>query len=69
MANKLHIAGSAASRSAADRDRAPEFYVNTLGFELCSDEMFADGKMRWIEVAPKGSVDGDRDRTADGGRA
>src|SRR6266508_1692595 len=26
----------------------------TLGFELRSDETFADGKMRWIEVAPAG---------------
>jgi hypothetical protein len=25
-----------------------------LGFELRSDETFADGKMRWIEVAPAG---------------
>ena len=39
---------------AADQDRALEFYVGTLGFELRSDETFADGKMRWIEVAPPG---------------
>jgi len=39
---------------AADQDRAIEFYVGTLGFELRSDETFADGKMRWIEVAPAG---------------
>ena len=39
---------------AADQDRALEFYVGTLGFELRSDETFADGKMRWIEVAPRG---------------
>ena len=39
---------------AADQDRALEFYVDTLGFELRSDETFADGKMRWIEVAPAG---------------
>src|SRR5204863_4137991 len=38
----------------ADQDRALEFYVGTLGFELRSDETFADGKMRWIEVAPAG---------------
>jgi catechol 2,3-dioxygenase-like lactoylglutathione lyase family enzyme len=39
----------------ADQDRALEFYVGTLGFELRSDETFADGKMRWIEVAPPGA--------------
>lgn len=41
---------------AADQDRALEFYVGTLGFELRSDETFADGKMRWIEVAPAGAT-------------
>jgi catechol 2,3-dioxygenase-like lactoylglutathione lyase family enzyme len=41
---------------AADQDRALEFYVGTLGFELRSDETFADGKMRWIEVAPAGGT-------------
>jgi catechol 2,3-dioxygenase-like lactoylglutathione lyase family enzyme len=40
---------------AADQDRALEFYVGTLGFELRSDETFADGRMRWIEVAPAGA--------------
>jgi len=40
---------------AADQDRALDFYVGTLGFELRSDETFADGKMRWIEVAPAGA--------------
>jgi catechol 2,3-dioxygenase-like lactoylglutathione lyase family enzyme len=40
---------------ASDQDRALEFYVGTLGFELRSDETFADGQMRWIEVAPSGS--------------
>jgi catechol 2,3-dioxygenase-like lactoylglutathione lyase family enzyme len=39
---------------AADQDRALEFYVGMLGFELRSDETFADGTMRWIEVAPAG---------------
>lgn len=41
---------------AADQDRALSFYVGTLGFELVSDETFADGKMRWIEVKPKKST-------------
>lgn len=40
---------------AADQDRALDFYVNTLGFELRSDDAFADGRMRWIEVAPAGA--------------
>jgi catechol 2,3-dioxygenase-like lactoylglutathione lyase family enzyme len=40
---------------AADQDRALDFYVGTLGFELRSDETFADGKMRWIEVALAGA--------------
>ena len=39
---------------AADQGRVLDFYVGTLGFELRSDETFADGKMRWIEVAPAG---------------
>jgi catechol 2,3-dioxygenase-like lactoylglutathione lyase family enzyme len=33
---------------AIDQDRALEFYVGTLGFELRSDQTFPDGKMRWI---------------------
>jgi catechol 2,3-dioxygenase-like lactoylglutathione lyase family enzyme len=40
---------------ASDQDRAIEFYVGTLGFELLSDETFADGRMRWIEVGLKGA--------------
>jgi catechol 2,3-dioxygenase-like lactoylglutathione lyase family enzyme len=40
---------------ASDQDRAIEFYVGTLGFELLSDVAFADGQMRWIEVVPAGS--------------
>jgi catechol 2,3-dioxygenase-like lactoylglutathione lyase family enzyme len=46
---------SFASGPASDQDRAIEFYVGTLGFDLQSDVTFADGKMRWIEVAPAGS--------------
>jgi catechol 2,3-dioxygenase-like lactoylglutathione lyase family enzyme len=55
MSGKLHI--SEVGRvvvPAADQDEAIEFYVGTLGFELRSDVAFADGKMRWIEVAPQG---------------
>ncbi len=39
----------------ADQDKALEFYVGTLGLELRTDMKFADGKMRWIEVAPAGA--------------
>ncbi len=35
-----------------DQDRAKDFYVNTLGFELRSDERM--GSFRWLTVAPKG---------------
>jgi catechol 2,3-dioxygenase-like lactoylglutathione lyase family enzyme len=38
-----------------DPDRSLDFYVDTLGFEKRVDETFADGQMRWIEVAPKGA--------------
>jgi catechol 2,3-dioxygenase-like lactoylglutathione lyase family enzyme len=34
-----------------DQDRALEFYVNTLGFEVRMDGSFGEGG-RWIEVAP-----------------
>jgi catechol 2,3-dioxygenase-like lactoylglutathione lyase family enzyme len=56
MSGKLHITevGRVAIPT-ADQDRALEFYVETLGFELLSDVTFADGKMRWIEVLPSGS--------------
>jgi predicted enzyme related to lactoylglutathione lyase len=39
-----------------DPDRSLEFYVDTLGLEKRVDETFADGQMRWIEVAPKGAT-------------
>jgi catechol 2,3-dioxygenase-like lactoylglutathione lyase family enzyme len=35
-----------------DQDRAKDFYVNTLGFELRSDERL--GPFRWLTVSPKG---------------
>jgi catechol 2,3-dioxygenase-like lactoylglutathione lyase family enzyme len=35
-----------------DQDRAKDFYVNTLGFELRSDDRV--GPFRWLTVAPKG---------------
>ena len=39
----------------ADQDRALEFYVGTLGFEVRLDGEFGDGQ-RWIEVAPPGAA-------------
>jgi catechol 2,3-dioxygenase-like lactoylglutathione lyase family enzyme len=55
MSGKLHITEvGRVAVPASDQDRAVEFYVGTLGFELRSDETFADGKMRWIEVGPAG---------------
>jgi predicted enzyme related to lactoylglutathione lyase len=38
-----------------DHDRAIEFYVGTLGFEIRRDATFGPG-MRWVEVAPAGST-------------
>jgi catechol 2,3-dioxygenase-like lactoylglutathione lyase family enzyme len=56
MSGKLHITEvGRVAIPASDQDRAIEFYVGTLGFDLQSDVTFADGKMRWIEVAPAGS--------------
>jgi len=57
MSGKLHITEvGRVAVPAADQDAALDFYVDTLGFELRSDETFADGKMRWIEVAPAGAA-------------
>jgi catechol 2,3-dioxygenase-like lactoylglutathione lyase family enzyme len=38
----------------SDQDRAKEFYVNVLGFEVLQD-MPMGPEMRWLQVAPKGS--------------
>jgi catechol 2,3-dioxygenase-like lactoylglutathione lyase family enzyme len=55
MSGNLHLTEiGRVALPAADQDRALEFYTGTLGFELRSDETFADGQMRWIEVAPVG---------------
>ncbi|TML22140.1 MAG: glyoxalase [Actinobacteria bacterium] len=55
MSDKLHLTEiGRVAIPATDQDRALEFYVGTLGFELRSDVAFADGRMRWIEVAPAG---------------
>jgi catechol 2,3-dioxygenase-like lactoylglutathione lyase family enzyme len=56
MSSQLHITEvGRVAVPASDQDQAIEFYVGTLGFELRSDVTFADGQMRWIEVAPAGS--------------
>ncbi len=38
----------------SDQDKAIDFYVNKLGFELRSDLPMGEG-MRWVEVAPPGA--------------
>ena len=38
-----------------DQDRAKDFYVETLGFELHADQPGLGGIGRWIEVAPTGA--------------
>ena len=38
-----------------DQDKALEFYVGTLGFEVRVDAPFGDG-LRWVEVAPAGAA-------------
>lgn len=41
----------------ADQDAALAFYTQKLGWEVRSDVSFGeDGGMRWLEVAPPGSV-------------
>jgi catechol 2,3-dioxygenase-like lactoylglutathione lyase family enzyme len=56
MSSNLHLTEiGRVAVPAADQDRALEFYVGTLGFELRADDTFADGQMRWIEVAPVGA--------------
>lgn len=37
----------------SDQDRARDFYVGTLGFEVVRDNPMGPGQ-RWVEVAPKG---------------
>ncbi|MEW1693083.1 VOC family protein [Streptomyces sp. NPDC091265] len=37
----------------ADQDKARDFYVNTLGFEVLVDQ--AVGSQRWIQVGPPGA--------------
>jgi catechol 2,3-dioxygenase-like lactoylglutathione lyase family enzyme len=40
----------------SDQDRAYEFYVDKLGFEVRADIPYGEGsEIRWLEVAPPGS--------------
>jgi catechol 2,3-dioxygenase-like lactoylglutathione lyase family enzyme len=56
VSSKLHITEvGRVVIPTTDPDRSLDFYVDTLGFEKRVDETFADGQMRWIEVAPKGA--------------
>jgi predicted enzyme related to lactoylglutathione lyase len=42
-----------------DQDRAKDFYVNKLGFELRTDQPLNPGAVnRWVEVAPKDAATG-----------
>src|SRR5947209_4995219 len=41
----------------SDQDRAIEFYVGKLGFELRADTPYGRGD-RWVEVAPPGASTG-----------
>ncbi|MEU7953898.1 VOC family protein, partial [Micromonospora chalcea] len=36
-----------------DQDRARDFYVDVLGFDLVRDNPMPDG--RWVQVAPRGA--------------
>ena len=41
----------------ADQDAARAFYTEKLGWEVRGDDRFGDeGEMRWLEVAPPGSI-------------
>ncbi|HKP54797.1 MAG TPA: VOC family protein [Chloroflexia bacterium] len=43
----------------SDQDRALDFYVNKLGFEVREDAPFGENTdLRWIEVAPPGAHTG-----------
>ncbi len=43
----------------SDQDKALEFYVNKLGFEVREDAPFGENTdLRWIEVAPPGAHTG-----------
>lgn len=39
----------------SDQERAIEFYVDKLGFEIRADVPLGEGDYRWVEVAPPGA--------------
>jgi catechol 2,3-dioxygenase-like lactoylglutathione lyase family enzyme len=39
----------------SDQDRARDFYVDVLGFELLRDAQMQPG-LRWVQVAPRGAA-------------
>jgi catechol 2,3-dioxygenase-like lactoylglutathione lyase family enzyme len=39
----------------SDQDRARDFYVDTMGFELLADVEMGPG-MRWVQVRPRGGT-------------
>jgi catechol 2,3-dioxygenase-like lactoylglutathione lyase family enzyme len=41
----------------SDQDRAKDFYLNTLGFELIADNPMGPDQ-RWVQVGPVGSSSG-----------
>ncbi len=42
----------------SDQDRAKDFYINTLGFELVTDQpLFPGATTRWVSVVPKKGVE------------
>ena len=41
----------------SDQDRAKDFYINKLGFELRTDApLYPGASTRWVSVAPKGAA-------------
>lgn len=47
---------SVASVYVSDQDKAIDFFVNKLGFDLVSDDQFGEGQ-RWVEVkTPEGQT-------------
>ena len=41
----------------SDQDRARDFYVDVLGFDLVRDNPMGPGR-RWVQLAPKGAATG-----------
>ena len=52
---ELIDSGRIVSVPVSDQERARDFYVNSIGFELRADSAWGEG-MRWVEVAPEGST-------------